>query len=363
LKGLCNREMGHCAEALDCFSRSVQLGGGKRGRDWVSWGHLCYDIWERETFKYAGGNGLRGESVGKIPSQNLQLCGEHATSSIVCILKAVECNSIPAKMLMPRVLWILECVYAACAVSDVDERLHREEQLRQVMLCFATQACEVPLWSWLPHLGAVLDFLNRPGGALFLPLMHKLLAAYPQNVIGYLMGPTDPGEDGDGVKASIVSGDGARGTLEEKGILRDLAQLAYQTRGSLWTRIRWLSAAIMRISEPCALEAILAGFKAVSKEQMAIDLRVPQNVLERKVLLLANIRACLVGSDSLYVDRSTGQDRLLKVLRGELDADPITAIPVLGQTKPHTTAILETMTYSEVRFYCFYSISVHPVYY
>lgn len=351
LKGLCNKEMGHCTEALDCFSRSVQLGGGKRGRDWVSWGHLCYDIWERETFKYTGDNGRRGEPVGKIPSQNLQLCGEHASSSIVCILKAVECNSVPAKMLMPRVLWILECVYAACTVSDVEERLRREEQLRQVMMCFATQACEVPLWSWLPHLGAILNFLNRPGGALFLPLVHKLLAAYPQNVIGYLMGPTDPGEDGDAVKAPTMCGDSARVTVEEKGIMRDLAQLAYQTRGSLWTRIRWLSAAIMRISEPCALEAILAGFKAVSKEQMSIDLRDPQNVLERKKSLLANVRACLVGSESLYVDRSTGQDRLLKAMRGELDVDPSAALPVLGQTKPHTSAILDAMSYSEVRSY------------
>ena len=359
LKGLCNREMGHYTEALDCFSRSVQLGGGKRGSDWVSWGHLCYDIWERETFKYTGDNGYRGESLGKIPSQHLQLCGEHAMSSIVCILKAVECNSIPAKMLMPRVLWILECVYAACSVSDVDERLRREDQLRQLMLCFATQACEIPLWSWLPHLGAILNFLNRPGGALFLPLIHKLLAAYPQNVIGYLMGPTDPGEDGDVVKAPLVCSDGGRGTVEEKSISRNLAQLAYQTRGSLWTRIRWLSAAIMRISEPCALEAILAGFKAVSKEQMAIDLRVPQNVLERKEILLAKMRACLVGSESLYVDRSTGQDRLLKTMRGELDIDPSTAVPVLGQTKPHTTAILDAMTYSEVRFYRFYCVSVN----
>jgi transformation/transcription domain-associated protein len=112
LKGLCNSLMGQNGEAQDCYSQSVQIGSGKRGKDWLSWSHLCYSLWETEAENLGDRKGI--EADPSLEGLGLYL-NNHATSSLVSLLKAVEYDSAPSRMLLPRVIWMIE---HACSVMS-----------------------------------------------------------------------------------------------------------------------------------------------------------------------------------------------------------------------------------------------------
>jgi FAT domain len=361
LKGLCNWSLGNNAEAQDCFSRSVQLGGGKRGRDWLSWGHLCYDIWDKGTFKSNGDcgsviarNGSDDLASGR--TSRLQWCSEHAVSSIVCILKAVECDSVPAKMLLPRVLWIIECCYSAAADADSadnndEEEGGRESQLTQLMEGFICQAQEIPSWNWLPYLSVLFNFLKRPGGELFVPLLKKMLDSYPQRIIAHLMKV----EDGSTEETVSGSGSGHRSTGDnvtaeaEAGSQRvdDLSHYAKLTHGALWTRIGWLRKEILRASKPCMLERVVTGLKAICWQHMTISLhrldeasslQVKQGLLERINMCISQVEtdsapatSSLPSVSSVAAEQTQHLDLLQTVkieFKQMLHTDSVTALPL-----------------------------------
>ena len=307
LKGLCNWSLGNNAEAQDCFSRSVQLGGGKRGRDWLSWGHLCYDIWEKGTFRTQGTKN-DSQDLTNGGKGRLQWCSEHAVSSIVCILKAVECDSVPARMLLPRVLWILECCYSAAADADSADSNDKEEggremQLTQLMEGFICQAQEIPSWHWLPYLGALFSFLKRPGGDHFVSLLKRMIDSYPQRVIAYLMEEEKEKESAEGTVLGGAVGHQYTGdnttadtdTVTASQRVDGLINYTKLTHGALWTRIGWLSREILRASEPSMLETVVTGLKAICKDYMKISLHRLDDVasLEIKQKLLEGINTCI----------------------------------------------------------------------
>ena len=96
LKGLCYQRLGHDNEAKECFSRSVQVSSGRLAKGWLSWSHVCYEGWKHDK-----------------PSSDKGL------SAMVCVLKAVEGECEPARVLLPRVLWMLEHA-AACLEQSAD---------------------------------------------------------------------------------------------------------------------------------------------------------------------------------------------------------------------------------------------------
>ena len=322
LKGVCNRQLGYFSEAQDCFSRSVQLGGGKRGRDWLSWGHLSYDMWMKEVFEDIE-EGVQGGDSDALP-----LCVEHATSSIVCVLKAAECGSAPGNMLLPRVLWILDSSLAAADVKDTVEYGMRDGQLRQLLSAFTTQASEIPQHCWLPYLDHLVRLLSRQGGELLLPLLETILTAHPQAVISRLRDvsarrewkssgentqPTDT-QQSDAELSDAPSGrtDGIEDPLQA------LIQIAKESHGALWSRIGWLSEVIQSASNPCELDALKMNLTALS-EHVTRSARTAGNMEEVKNVLLKGLASCLqrTCSPDSSVELSAAHSRLIAAISSD----------------------------------------------
>jgi len=158
LKGLCHRRLGHDADAHDCFSRSAQVGGGRAAATWLSWSHLLFDTWRCQAEEAA------------VADQGL--------GAVTCLLKAVEFDSEPARMLLPRVFWVLEHATAAVGWAEMLEG-------------FVAGALAVPASVWLPHLSALMRLLRGASGEAVLPLVKQLLAAHPQPVLRLLLDRAD----------------------------------------------------------------------------------------------------------------------------------------------------------------------------
>jgi transformation/transcription domain-associated protein len=298
LKGLCNSLMGQSGEAQDCFSQSVQIGRGNRGKDWLSWSHLCYSLWETE----AVGEKKRSDELDIKADPSLDGLGlylnSHATSSLVSLLNAVKCDSTPSRMLLPRVIWMLEhaCTVMSC-VSLGEERIQAEQMLE----CFSSQAVSMPLWTWLPHIPSLLGFLTRPGGTYYMPLMEAMMSKYPQSIIGHLVTKADLNSISTGIAVTVGS---KRGDINEVDQLEVLRQRSSNVFSSLWSQMSRFSEVIRRYSEPIALESVLNSLQAVCQYHMRVEavnddrIMVNESEAQKKQHLIDDIISCLTVLDS-----------------------------------------------------------------
>jgi hypothetical protein len=252
LKGLCYHRLSLIKEAQESFSQGVQLYGF--GKGWLSWAQHSFELFTRRK---AGASGAFSPDVTS-----------DALSSIVCILKAVEFDSIPARMLLPRVIWLAQ-------MYDNSDGI--------VKKYLKTHGSVLPSWIWLPLLPHVLTICEKTGDKMFLTIIEKLCANYPQATLYHLLQSCGEGE---APAESFMK------------YCRDLVDLCLRRHYELVQRIRWLCESISRSLVPTKAETVLNSLlklwyeliddtsKAVDEPLAATDLH-----LLREVLLLSGSRA------------------------------------------------------------------------
>lgn len=104
------QKLGHEKEALEFYSLSCQL-CPSYSRSWLTWGHYCFDSFKAALDKQKS-DALTDKASHDIDSDRAgdkseaeaatDTLAHLATSATICILKAVECDSVPARMLLRR---------------------------------------------------------------------------------------------------------------------------------------------------------------------------------------------------------------------------------------------------------------------
>lgn len=161
LKGVCYRQQKSLNEALQCFSQCVQI-HSTFARGWLSWSHACYDAYVQYQ---------------QNPAFTCSLGSKYqaAVGVIVCLLKAIENDSKPAKMLLKRLYWIL--------LSETNEK-NAIDLSNIVVKNGANISAEV----WLPMFHHFIMFEHA---RIFLPILTKVALAYPQAVVYKLLALQD----------------------------------------------------------------------------------------------------------------------------------------------------------------------------
>ncbi|UIZ26478.1 hypothetical protein KXD40_001859 [Peronospora effusa] len=139
LKALFSEAQGSLSEANQTFSHCLQI-CDSYGKGWLSWGHYCYRLFL-----------LRKE---------LAL----ASQTIACYLQAIHhrCNS--ARLMIARVLWLL----------NMDDR-------HGVLIqAFETHGKQLPIWIWIIWIPQLLMALGRPEAPQIRGLLRGLSAKFPQ---------------------------------------------------------------------------------------------------------------------------------------------------------------------------------------
>ncbi|KAI9995811.1 hypothetical protein PInf_012879 [Phytophthora infestans] len=133
------REQGSLGEANKTFSHCLQI-CDSYGKGWLSWGHYCYRLF--------------------LVRKDLAL----ASQTIACYLQAIHhrCNS--ARLMIARVLWLL----------NLDDR-------RGVLIqAFETHGKQLPIWIWIIWIPQLLMALGRPEAPQIRGLLRGLSAKFPQ---------------------------------------------------------------------------------------------------------------------------------------------------------------------------------------
>lgn len=121
LKGLFLEAMGKLPEANQTFSHCLQI-CDSYGKGWLSWGHYCYRLFvERKDLSFA-------------------------SQTIACYLQAIHhrCNS--ARLMIARVLWLL----------------NMDDQHGVLIQAFETHGKQLPIWIWIIWIPQLLMALGRP---------------------------------------------------------------------------------------------------------------------------------------------------------------------------------------------------------
>ncbi|KAF1795317.1 Glycosyltransferase, GlcNAc [Phytophthora cactorum] len=139
LKALFLEAQGSLSEANKTFSHCLQI-CDSYGKGWLSWGHYCYRLF--------------------LVRKDLAL----ASQTIACYLQAIHhrCNS--ARLMIARVLWLL----------NMDDR-------RGVLIqAFETHGKQLPIWIWIIWIPQLLMALGRPEAPQIRGLLRGLSAKFPQ---------------------------------------------------------------------------------------------------------------------------------------------------------------------------------------
>ncbi|KAK1948059.1 Transcription-associated protein 1 [Phytophthora citrophthora] len=139
LKALFLEAQGSLPEANQTFSHCLQI-CDSYGKGWLSWGHYCYRLF--------------------LVRKDLAL----ASQTIACYLQAIHhrCNS--ARLMIARVLWLL----------NMDDR-------RGVLIqAFETHGKQLPIWIWIIWIPQLLMALGRPEAPQIRGLLRGLSAKFPQ---------------------------------------------------------------------------------------------------------------------------------------------------------------------------------------
>jgi transformation/transcription domain-associated protein len=139
LKALFLEAQGALPEANQTFSHCLQI-CDSYGKGWLSWGHYCYRLF--------------------LVRKELAL----ASQTIACYLQAIHhrCNS--ARLMIARVLWLL----------NMDDR-------RGVLIqAFETHGKQLPIWIWIIWIPQLLMALGRPEAPQIRGLLRGLSAKFPQ---------------------------------------------------------------------------------------------------------------------------------------------------------------------------------------
>ncbi|CAI5712891.1 unnamed protein product [Hyaloperonospora brassicae] len=124
-----NQTFSHCLQICDSY-----------GKGWLSWGHYCYRLF--------------------LVQKDLTL----ASQTIACYLQAIHhrCNS--ARLMIARVLWLL----------NMDDR-------RGILIqAFETHGKQLPIWIWITWIPQLLVALGRPEAPQIRGLLRGLSAKFPQ---------------------------------------------------------------------------------------------------------------------------------------------------------------------------------------
>ncbi|KAF4320466.1 hypothetical protein BBO99_00002617 [Phytophthora kernoviae] len=139
LKALFLEAQGALPEANQTFSHCLQI-CDSYGKGWLSWGHYCYRLF--------------------LVRKELAL----ASQTIACYLQAIHhrCNS--ARLMIARVLWLL----------NMDDR-------RGVLIqAFESHGKQLPIWIWIIWIPQLLMALGRPEAPQIRGLLRGLSAKFPQ---------------------------------------------------------------------------------------------------------------------------------------------------------------------------------------
>ncbi|CAH0477213.1 unnamed protein product [Peronospora belbahrii] len=139
LKALFLEAQGSLSEANQTFSHCLQI-CNSYGKGWLSWGHYCYRLF--------------------LQRKELSL----ASQTIACYLQAIHhrCNS--ARLMIARVLWLL----------NMDDR-HGA-----LIQAFETHGKQLPIWIWIIWIPQLLMALGRPEAPQIRGLLRGLSAKFPQ---------------------------------------------------------------------------------------------------------------------------------------------------------------------------------------
>ncbi|CAI5728702.1 unnamed protein product [Peronospora destructor] len=139
LKALFLEAQGSLSEANQTFSHCLQI-CDSYGKGWLSWGHYCYRLFL-----------LRKE---------LAL----ASQTIACYLQAIHhrCNS--ARLMIARVLWLL----------------NMNDRHGVLIQAFETHGKQLPIWIWIIWIPQLLMALGRPEAPQIRGLLRGLSAKFPQ---------------------------------------------------------------------------------------------------------------------------------------------------------------------------------------
>jgi len=146
IRGVCQSKLNLLNEAQESFSQSVQA-CDSFARGWSSWGQFCLDMYNSDCV------------VSKY---------ELASASLVCILKACECDPFSASLMLHKAMWIVES-------SD-----DTENKLSNLLL---EQSANIPSWVWLPLLPTLMSCLKRKKSVHVLPILARISLIFPQAVL------------------------------------------------------------------------------------------------------------------------------------------------------------------------------------
>ncbi|TDH64928.1 uncharacterized protein CCR75_008854 [Bremia lactucae] len=139
LKALFLEAQGSFSEANKTFSHCLQI-CDSYGKGWLSWGHYCYRLF--------------------LVRKDLAL----ASQTIACYLQAIHyrCNS--ARLMIARVLWLL----------------NMDDQRGVLIQTFETHGKQLPIWIWIIWIPQLLMALGRPEAPQIRGLLRGLSAKFPQ---------------------------------------------------------------------------------------------------------------------------------------------------------------------------------------
>jgi hypothetical protein len=160
LKALCQQNTNLLSDAQDSFVKSIQL-CDKYAKGWLSWGHFCYSNLEN-------GNSQTND-VAFVNTNNI-------SSSIICILKAIEFDSQPARMLLGRVLWL------------VSHNIDKEDSIGTIL---QTYSQKLPVWIWLPYLSELVNGLSFLEGKYYQSIITKIVNRFPNSISFHLLSCND----------------------------------------------------------------------------------------------------------------------------------------------------------------------------
>ncbi|RLN91504.1 hypothetical protein BBJ28_00006450 [Nothophytophthora sp. Chile5] len=139
LKALFLEAQGSLPEANQTFSHCLQI-CDSYGKGWLSWGHYCYRLF--------------------LVRKELAL----ASQTIACYLQAIHhrCNS--ARLMIARVLWLL----------------NMDDQRGVLIQAFETHGKQLPIWIWIIWIPQLLMALGRPEAPQIRGLLRGVSAKFPQ---------------------------------------------------------------------------------------------------------------------------------------------------------------------------------------
>lgn len=139
LKALFLEAQGSFTEANKTFSHCLQI-CDSYGKGWLSWGHYCYRLF--------------------LVQKDLAL----ASQTIACYLQAIHHRCNLARLMIARVLWLL----------NLDDRRG------SLIQAFETHGKQLPIWIWIIWIPQLLMALGRPEAPQIRGLLRGLSAKFPQ---------------------------------------------------------------------------------------------------------------------------------------------------------------------------------------